>query len=78
MMLPFSTALLKSRGEYCRIELEAQVPDEQSTTRCTTDSLFCAFVVDVDVRDSKVGARLVGCPLRNLLVTTMPSTVHVA
>ena len=56
---PFD-GLVEVFSEHDRTELEARVPDEQQQ-RYAHRTSFSAFVVGVDVRGSKVGARLVGC-----------------
>ena len=48
-------------GEHHHTELETQVSDQEEQGN-TDGPPLGALVVDVDVRDSKVGARLVGCP----------------
>ena len=54
-------SLVEVSSEYYHTELEAHIPDEQQQRDPHRPS-FCAFVVDVDVRDSKVGARLAARP----------------
>ena len=60
--IPFD-GLVEDSSEYHRTELEAQVPDEQQQSDAHRPSLS-ALVVDVDVRDGTVRARLVGCPAK--------------
>ena len=59
---PFD-GLVEVSSEHHRTELDAQVSDEQQKRDAHRPS-FSAFVVDVDVRDSKVRARLIGCPAK--------------
>ena len=57
---PFN-GLVEISCEHRRAELETQVPDQEEQGNADGPPLGTP-VVDVDVRDSKVGARPVGCP----------------
>ena len=75
LQLPFN-GLVEVAGTHDCTELRAQVAD-QEMQGSTDGPPLGALVVDVDVGDREIRARRVGA-LRNLPMTTTPSTAHEA